>query len=42
MELHIKVQRVQRDNALIAEMEKEVTAFIEELNEKINKLRELK
>ena len=42
VELHIKIQRVQRDDAMIAEMETETIAFLKELDEKLMALEALK
>lgn len=41
LEMQLKVQRVQRDDALISKLETAVMAFLEELDAKVIKLKEL-
>ena len=41
-ELQLFVKRVMRDDEQIAMLEKEVLSFLEELDEKVNKLNDLK
>lgn len=41
IELQLKIQRVQRDDALIAELEKEVSLFLQEVDDKLAALKAL-